>query len=149
MLSAEDFLRWNQRVALPEAARTTVQAIRAARPARLVGGGRRNVIGRYPSRKMGVTVQFESNHVERAFLLEFEHDPNVLEYYDQPPSIRLRYQCAGGKQTSVHHTPDFFVIRADEAGWDECTREEELVRIAALPPVRRPVMDMPSRPNVC
>jgi putative transposase len=131
VLSAEKFLGWTQRVALPEAARTTVQTIRAAGPARLVGGGRRNVVGRYPSRKMGVTVQFESNHVERAFLLEFEHDPDVLEYYDQPPSIRLRYQGAGGKQTAVHHTPDFFVIRADGAGWEECKREEELVKIAA------------------
>lgn len=81
VLSAEEFLRWMQRVALSEAARATVEAIRAAKPARLVGGGRRNVIGRYPSRKMGVTVQFESNHVERAFLLEYVRDPDVLEFY--------------------------------------------------------------------
>ncbi len=131
MLSFEEFLRWTQHVALPEAARATVEAIRAARPARLVGGGRRNVIGRYPSRKMGVTVQFESNHVERAFLLEYEHDPDVLEFYDQPPSIRLRFQGAGGKQIAVQHTPDFFVIRADAAGWEECKREDELAKIAA------------------
>jgi len=80
---------------------------------------------------MGVTVQFESNHVERAFLLEYEHDPDVLEFYDQPPSIRLRFQGAGGKQIAVQHTPDFFVIRADAAGWEECKREDELAKIAA------------------
>src|SRR6266545_183439 len=131
VLSSEEFLRWTQRVALPEAARATVEAIRAARPARLVGGGRRNVIGRHPSRKMGVTVQFESNHVERAFLLEYEHDPDVLEYYDQPPSIPLRFLGGGGKQTAVQHTPDFFVIRGGAAGWEECKREDELAKIAA------------------
>src|SRR6266542_4553312 len=131
VLSFEEFLRWTQHVALPEAARATVEAIRAARPARLVGGGRANVIGRYPSRKMGVTVQFESNHVERAFLLEYEHDPDVLEFYDQPSSIRLRFQGAGGKQIAVQHTPDYFVVRADAAGWEECKREDELAKIAA------------------
>ena len=130
VLSAEEFLRWIQRVALPEAARATVEAIRAAKPARLVGGGRRNVIGRYPSRKMGVTVQFESNHVERAFLLEYEHDPDVLEYYDQPPSIPLRFRGVRGKQIAVQHTPDFFVIRGTAAGWEECKREDELAKIA-------------------
>lgn len=130
MLSAEEFLRWIQRVALPEAARATVEAIRAAKPARLVGGGGRNVIGRYPSRKMGVTVQFESNHVERAFLLEYEHDPDVLEYYDQPPSIPLRFRGVRGKQIAVQHTPDFFVIRGTAAGWEECKREDELAKIA-------------------
>jgi hypothetical protein len=33
---------------------------------------------------MGVTIQFESHRVELPFVYEAEHDPQVLEYYDQP-----------------------------------------------------------------
>jgi putative transposase len=40
-----------------------------------VGGGRSNVTGRYPSRKMGVTIEFESPAV-----FELEYDDSVLEY---------------------------------------------------------------------
>jgi putative transposase len=42
--------------------------IRRCNPARRVGGGRRNVPGRYPSRKMGAVVQFESHRVELPFV---------------------------------------------------------------------------------
>jgi hypothetical protein len=31
---------------------------------------------------MGVTIQFESHRVELAFVREMEHDPDVLEYYN-------------------------------------------------------------------
>lgn len=58
-------------------------------PTRRVGGGRDNVSGRYPSRKMGLTIQFQSHGVELPLVYEMEHDPGVLEYYDQPPSIPL------------------------------------------------------------
>ena len=38
---------------------------------------------------MGVTIQFESHKNELARIRELEYDPEVLEYYDQPPSIKL------------------------------------------------------------
>src|SRR5688572_3271415 len=47
--------------------------------------------GRYPSRKMGVTVQFESHCVELPTVFELEHDDDVLEYYDQVSAINLYY----------------------------------------------------------
>jgi hypothetical protein len=43
---------------------------------------------------MGLTIQFESHRVELPLVYEMEHDPDVLEYYDQPPSIPLAYQAA-------------------------------------------------------
>ena len=46
-----------------------------------MGGGRQNVIGRYPSKKMGVIIQFENHRVELARIYELEHDPEVLEYF--------------------------------------------------------------------
>ena len=94
MLSGEEFLQWCGRLSLSPEAQAVVAMIRSVGPTRRVGGGRENVSGRYPSRKMGVTIQFESHRVELAFVYEMEHDPDVLEYYDQAPSILLDYQSA-------------------------------------------------------
>src|SRR5262249_41424139 len=116
MISPEDLLLWSRRLGLSEASRAVIDRIRSAPPSRRVGGGRRNVSGRYPSRKMGVTIQFESHRVELAGIYEMEHDSNVLEYYDQPPSICLRYPTAKGRRLVVEHTPDYFVLRQGEAG---------------------------------
>src|ERR1700691_1961163 len=98
MLEHEDFLAWFQRLGLPECARAIIHQIRSSRPARHVGGERQNVSGRYPSKKMGVVIQFESHRVELARIYELEHDPEVLEYWDQPPSFKLEYKSAQGKR---------------------------------------------------
>src|SRR6266704_4857276 len=111
MLSPEDLGIWYRRLGLSEASRSVIDQIRSAPPSRRVGGGRQNVSGRYPSRKMGVTIQFESHRVELAGIYEMEHDAGVLEYYDQAIQIKLSYEGHGGKRMGVLHTPDFFVIR--------------------------------------
>ena len=92
--------------------------------------------GRYPSKKMGVTIQFESHRVELARIYELEHDSGVLEYWDQPPSFKLEYKSAQGKRVVAVHTSDYFVIRADSAGWEECKTEDELVRWVEKSPHR-------------
>jgi hypothetical protein len=106
MLNEQDFAVWVKRTSLSDPARSVVAHIRTSQPARRVGGGRGNVVGRYPSRKMGVTIQFESHRVELPAILELEHNDDVLEYYDQPPSIKLDYSSADGKHLGVLHTPD-------------------------------------------
>src|SRR5271166_3193518 len=136
MLSNEELFAWFQSVRLPESGREVVHQIRSSDPARRVGGGRRNVSGRYPSKKMGITIQFESHRVELARIYELEHDPDVLEYWDQPPSFKLEYKSARGKRVVVFHTPDYFVIRTDGAGWEECKTEEELARWVQKSPNR-------------
>ena len=136
MLENEDFLAWFQHLGLPECARAIINQIRSSRPARHVGGGRQNVSGRYPSKKMGVVIQFESHRVELARIYELEHDPEVLEYWDQPPSFKLEYKSAQGKRVVALHTPDYFVMRVDGAGWEECKTEEELLRRAERSPHR-------------
>jgi putative transposase len=136
MLSPDDLLIWSRRLGLSEASRSVIDHIRSAPPSRRVGGGRQNVSGRYPSKKMGVTIQFESHRVELAGIYEMEHDSDTLEYYDQPPAICLRYPSAKGRQLVVMHTPDFFVIRRDKAGWEEWKTEEDLVRLAQKSPHR-------------
>jgi hypothetical protein len=85
---------------------------------------------------MGVTIQFESHRVELARIYELEHDPSVLEYWDQPPSFKLEYKSTHGKRIVAFHTPDYFVIRSDSAGWEECKTEEELVRWVQKSPNR-------------
>lgn len=136
MLSESDFLAWCARLGLTAEAHATVAAARSHNPSRRVGGGGRNVSGRYPSRKMGVTIQFESHRVELPFVYEAEHDPQVLEYYDQPPSIPLAYRASNGRRVSVLHTPDYFVLRQDWAGWVECKTPEDLTKLAIKSPHR-------------
>lgn len=136
MLNEADFLGWCRRLALTETTQAAISEVRSRNPTRRVGGGRENVSGRYPSRKMGLTIQFESHRVELPFVYEMEHDPSVLEYYDQPPSIPLTYQAANGRRLSVMHTPDYFVLRQDSAGWVECKTSEDLERLAIRTPNR-------------
>lgn len=136
MLGHDDLLAWFQKLGVLEPTRSMISHIRSSRPSRRVGGGHSNVSGRYPSRKMGVTIQFESHRVELAGIYEMEHDAEVLEFFDQPPAIKLDYTSASGKRMGVLHTPDFFVIRRQEAGWEEWKTEEELHRLNAHNPNR-------------
>lgn len=129
MLERDDLLSWFQRLAVSEQTCSLIDRIRSTGPSRRVGGGRSNVSGRYPSRKMGVTIQFESHRVELAGIYEMEHDSDVLEYFDQPAPIKLDYKSAAEKRMGVLHTPDFFVIRKEKAGWEEWKTEEDLKRL--------------------
>jgi transposase InsO family protein len=126
VLGNDDLELWFQRNNIPPEARSVINTIRSSGPSRRVGGGSSNVCGRYPSKKMGVTIQFESHRVELAGIYEMEHDPSTLEYFDQPPPIKLDYASVTGKRMGVWHTPDFFVIRDHEAGWEEWKTEKEL-----------------------
>ena len=65
--------------------------------------------------------------VELAAVYERQHDADVLEYYDQPPTFLLDYRGATPRHLGVLHTADFFVIRQKTAGWEECKTHEELV----------------------
>lgn len=136
MLSKEDFKDWCCCLNLCESAQNIAERIRSSEPSRRVGGGSKNVSGRYPSRKMGVTIQFESHRVELPIIYQLEHDDDVLEFYDQPPQIKLYYQANNGRKLGVLHTPDFFVIRTTSAGWEECKTEQDLKKLAEKSPNR-------------
>lgn len=136
MLSKTEFDVWCNRLNLSHQTQQIIERIRSSEPSRLVGGGSKNVFGRYPSRKMGVTIQFESHKVELPFIYQLEHDEDVLEFYDQPPSIKLDYQGKNGRKLGVLHTPDFFVIRKNSTGWEECKTEEQLKKLSQKSPNR-------------
>jgi transposase InsO family protein len=136
MFSENDFQSWCQSLKLSEPARALIGQIRASEPSRHVRSAAGNVSGRYPSRKMKRTIQFESHRNELAAILEMEHDPNTIEFYDQPNPIRLHYRTAKGKAVSALHTPDYFVIRRASAAWVECKTEEQLLKLSVSQPNR-------------
>lgn len=127
MLSEIQFSDWLARYRINQATRAIISRIRANEPTRSVQDGKSNVTGRYPSQKMGHTIQFESHKVELAFIREYEFDDNVLEYYDQPEPIKVSYRTDSGRRVTTLTTPDFFVMRNDgTAGWEECKPEKDL-----------------------
>lgn len=123
-------------LSLSNEAQVEILRIRDSQPVRSVNSYKGNVTGRYPSRKMGLTIQFESHKNELAFIHEYEHDNHVLEYYDQPSTIKLDYEAANGRHLGVLHTPDFFVIRHNAVGWEECKTEEQLIKLSSKNPNR-------------
>jgi transposase InsO family protein len=136
VLEGDGLELWFQQNHIPDKTRSLISAIRSSGPSRRVGGGSSNVCGRYPSKKMGVTIQFESHRVELAGIYEMEHSGSVLEYFDQTQPIKLVYASPKGRRMGVWHTPDFFVIRDREAGWEEWKTEEELQRLKSRNPSR-------------
>jgi putative transposase len=136
MFSPSQFHQWCEALHLSAQTVDLIARIRFSPPARRVQGRAGNVSGTYPSRKMGLTIQFESHTVELGAIYLMEHDEDVEEYYDQPPSFKLRYQTPSGRATTHFHTPDFFVIRKGQAGWEEWKPEEQLRKLAEKQPFR-------------
>jgi putative transposase len=131
-----EFLRWCESLHLPAETVDVIARIRFSPPARRTQGRAGNVSGFFPSRKMGVTIQFESQ-IELGAIHLMEHDTAVVEFYDQPaPSIKLTYQTRSGHQTAPFHTPDFFILRTDQAGWEEWKPEDQLHKLAEKQPFR-------------
>jgi transposase InsO family protein len=136
MLTPNQLTQYCRRLGLSEPARTVLHTIRTSPPVRRVRSSANNVAVRYPSRKMGVIIQAESHRNELAFVYEMEYDDEVLEFYDQPSTIKLEYQAKNRRNVGVLHTPDFFVLRTDAAGWEECKTEAELQKLADKMPRR-------------
>lgn len=136
MLSDIEFDLWCRRLGLLESTRRHIEQIRSSPPSRQVRSGTKSVSGRYPSKKMGLTIQFESHRIELPAIYEMEHDDDVLEYYDQPLPIKLNYRAKNDRQIGVLHIPDFFVVRHNAAGWEEWKGKDELCKLTDRIPNR-------------
>ena len=90
MLTDEAFRAWCQHNQIALATETYIQRIRSSQPVRKVQSRVSNVTGRYPSVKMGCSIQFESQRVELWGIYTMERDDDVLEYFDQPTRIQLQ-----------------------------------------------------------
>jgi putative transposase len=135
LTSASVFSNWTSQLRLTPEAVERLRRVRCSDPARRTRG-RKNVRGSYPSMKMGVTIQFESHRNELPTILEFEHDSDVLEYYDQPETIRLNYLSAAGRPGAYDHIPDFLVLTRTGVIWVECKTEDKLVGLSKESPNR-------------
>ena len=134
MLSKTDFESWCRDIKLSGAAQELITKIRQSEPVRRVGGSYNNVVGRYPSLKMGRTIQFESHKVELPAIEKYEADEQVLEFYDQPFELSLSYRSRKGRKIHCKHVPDFLVIRKSEVGFEEWKTEKRLNQLAEKQP---------------
>ena len=64
VMTPEQFHTWSQHLQFSKETEALITAIRSSPPVRRVKGCANNVTGRYPSPKMGRSIQFESQHVE-------------------------------------------------------------------------------------
>ena len=133
-----EFSLWVKRLTVPRTTEVRIQQVRSSPPSRRGEGWGRSMTGFYPSRKMGVTITFDSHTVEYpGFLQTLEYDPTVLEYYNQPPPITLSYAKADTqKRVTFLHTPDVFVIRTQTAGWEEWKHAGKLDGLSRKDPAR-------------
>ena len=135
-MSLEEFQCWCQALHLPAETVDLIARRRFSPPARRTQARALNVSGLFPSRKMSVTIPFESQ-IELGAISLMEYDAGVVEFYDQPaPAFKLSYQTRAGRQAAPFHTPDFFVLRTDQAGWEEWKPEDQLRKRACKRPFR-------------
>ena len=128
VMTPDQMLEWVAKTDRPQAGIDAINHIRTNPPARNVQGRRSNMSGRYPSKKMGFTIQFESNSGEICQIRECEVSDEVLEYYCQPPmQVKISWANKTGKNLAIRSTPDYFVLCSDgSAGWIEIKPETEL-----------------------
>ncbi|NJR75484.1 MAG: hypothetical protein HC773_21330 [Scytonema sp. CRU_2_7] len=113
-----------------------ISIIRSTEPVRLVKALGGNVSGNYCSQKMGKVIQFESHKVELPGIEEYEYSEDVLEFYDQPYQLTLKFLTKKGQLVTVTHVPDFFVIRQKSAGFEEWKPQGKLEKLSLLQPNR-------------
>ena len=141
MMTDIDFSVWCKALDLSPAAKALIHTIRTSEPVRRVSGGAHNVCVYYPSQKMGRTIQAESHTNEFHWVLHYELNEDVLEYWCQPSVLDLKYAGPTGKRTIARHTPDYFVMRRKSAGWEECKLEDRLKQLAIKSPNRYKSID--------
>lgn len=133
MMSDQEFSKWCAAIGLTPEAIDLLHLIRTSPPSRCSQGQTNNVRGKYSSVKMGHTIGFDSHRCELACIFDLEHDPEVLEYWPQPPPIRVSFVC-NGKRLVIWYTADFAVLSRTRAYYIECKPEESLERKAQKMP---------------
>ena len=99
--------QWCRARALAPSTCDYLSTIRGSEAVRRVTSRANNVSGAYPSRKMGVTIQFESQNPELWAIVAMDRDESVLEFFEQPDTFKLRYLDKSGKKMQGHYyTPD-------------------------------------------
>src|SRR5262245_53923543 len=136
MVSLEEILRTIEKLELPLLGREYAKRVANSPPSRRVGSRGSNVVCRFPSKKMGATIQAESHRCELPLVYVLEHDPEVIAFWDQPESIKISYQTANGHLVSPMTTPDYLVLKKDGLEWIEAKTDDALSELAKEKPHR-------------
>lgn len=112
---------------LTHAGRKYLNRVRAGASSRVLRSGGQKTINQslYPSKKMGVNIQYESA-AEADFVHLFEFSPKVNEYYSQGPCLKYRYPGGNGKLIWKSTIPDFVVVEADRVVLVDIETEESM-----------------------
>ena len=96
---------------LPQKGRDFVRRVRGSDPSRSVTEGNlENVSSVIYSEKMGHTIQSESSTGEYPAIYEYEFEPEVLEYWEQLPSVKVTGYNKSGRKTSWKLRADFLLL---------------------------------------
>ena len=107
---------------------------RASEPARAVGiHARTNIVAAEVSMKMGCTITSES-HAERSIATQFELDPEVFEYWEQPPTIEILKTDKRGSRRRRPYTPDFLVLKRSGPIVVEVKTQEDVENLVGSDP---------------
>ena len=91
-------------------------------PVRSVSNRGGNIIGHFPSLKLGRMVEFESL-IERDFVFLLDFEPDVAFFVEQP--LTIEYEQDGRRR---HYTPDFHVVWKRQNILVEC-KPEQLIHL--------------------
>jgi putative transposase len=136
MMDQRQFDEYCQRLDLPESGRAYLGRVRPSPPSRRPESRSGNNVCSFPSKKMQFVVRTESRHGELAAVYQFEHDPGIIEFFEQPEPIKLVYAALSGRATGCMHTPDFLLLSRDSVCWVEVKTEERLLYLAGAQPNR-------------
>ena len=97
-MTSEAFRTWSQRLRLSSETEALIIAIRSSPPVRRVSGRANNITGRYPSPKMGMSIQFESDRgaftdLSATLLMRHEH-VTLYAQETQIPKVHQREPVA-------------------------------------------------------
>lgn len=118
MPTRDDLERLYAQLRLGPEALELIRRIRSGEPERRVEGSW-SVTGRFASRKMAKSIQYESRTLEGPACWLYEWDEEVAEFFDQPTTLWLSYR-KGSRTVSCSYVPDFFVSRISNRGVVQC-----------------------------
>src|SRR5260370_42223104 len=114
MLATHELARLCEALGLSADARAIIQTIRSSPPARRVRSAAGNVSVRYPSRKIGVTIQAERHRGELARFPRDRHGTKPLGISDHPPPLTRVAQGQNRHRDGVSSTTEEIVLRTVE-----------------------------------
>lgn len=123
MMTASEFSLFCRHLALKSETVKLIQQMRASLQDSQAQASRQYTVA---SLQTGQTIQIEST-LELALIGSLQRDSTVLEIYSQPSTFQFSYVNTGGRLIRHPHTPDYFVIRRDSAGWIEA-KEQGMLR---------------------